>query len=113
MVDMLTLRRGLLAVNFEKRLDRYAHRIALVCDSETTPLAESVEGWPEDDWPPSPALQQLQMEDRPRQSPHPHPLPKGEGEDHAVALLVGMAGHSHWSLGVEPASESESSCLQF
>lgn len=50
-------------------------------------LLESIEGTPDDDWPPSPALQELHLEERP--------------DGRRLALLVGMAGTSHWSLSVE------------
>jgi hypothetical protein len=47
-----------------------------------------LEGLPSDDWPPSPAFQQLLVEPR--------------GPARHVALLVGMSGTSHWSASVEP-----------
>ncbi len=50
-------------------------------------MLASEEGSDQDEWPPSPPLQQLHVEDR-----------AGGGR---VALLVGMAGQSHWSLSVE------------
>jgi len=52
-----------------------------------TVVFESIEGTPEEDWPPSPPLQELHLEARP------------DGKQ--LALLVGMAGTSHWSLSVE------------
>ena len=51
------------------------------------PLLESVEGTPSDDWPASPPLQSLQRRRSCRTA--------------AAALLVGMAGRSHWSASVE------------
>ena len=51
------------------------------------PVLESVEGAADDDWPASPPLQSLHREDRP--------------DGKRLALLVGMAGRSHWSLSVE------------
>jgi hypothetical protein len=56
-------------------------------DSQFVPLLESVEGTPDDRWPPSPPLQSLHCEDR--------------ADGKRVALLVGMAGRSHWSLSLE------------
>jgi hypothetical protein len=67
--------------------ERCAHVISLRTGGSSWPLLESVEGTPDDAWPPSPALQ----------SPHVESLPDGRH----VALLVGMAGRSHWSLAAE------------
>ena len=50
-------------------------------------ILESVEGTPNQNWPPSPPLQELHLESRP------------DGKQ--LALLVGMAGNSHWSMSVE------------
>jgi hypothetical protein len=74
-------------VTFERRGDRYGHRIELIEADKVTPLLESIEGTPEEDWPASPALKELHLEDRPG------------GKQ--LALLVGMAGRSHWSMSVE------------
>lgn len=64
-------------------------------DRSTTRLArcllESLEGQSGDIWPGSPPLQQLLIESR--------------AEAGHVALLVGMAGRSHWSLSVEPLAD--------
>jgi hypothetical protein len=76
-----------LRVTFFWRVDRYAHRIERVESGSSVPLLESIEGTELDRWPPSPPLQQLSLEK----------LPDGR----AVALLVGMAGASHWSLTAE------------
>ncbi|MFM7073965.1 MAG: hypothetical protein ACKO38_19435 [Planctomycetota bacterium] len=54
-------------------------------------LLESCEGQSGDIWPASPPLQQLLVESR--------------AEAGQVALLVGMAGRSHWSLSVEPLAD--------
>jgi hypothetical protein len=54
---------------------------------EVSARLESLEGQPDDPWPASPALQSLHVEQR--------------GGGIVVALLVGMAGSSHWSLSVE------------
>jgi hypothetical protein len=83
-----------LRVEFFKSGDRYAHRLsAVVADDggrETVvPLAESVEGDNDDPWPPSPPLQSLSIEEL--------------ADGRTAALLVGMAGRSHWSASVEVA----------
>lgn len=78
-----------LRTTFVWRDDRYAHVVALVAPDGAHTLFESVEGGPDDPWPPSPALQHLSMQ--------------GQG-DQRVALLVGMAGKSHWSMSVEVAA---------
>jgi hypothetical protein len=68
--------------------DRYAHGVWLVDGGNETALLDSLEGDDYTDWPPSPPLQQLTVEDR--------------TDGSHVLLLVGMAGTSHWSLSVEP-----------
>ncbi len=77
-----------LKVRFFQLGDRYAHGVWLVDGGNETALLDSLEGDDYTDWPPSPPLQQLTVEDRPDGS--------------RVLLLVGMAGTSHWSLSVEP-----------
>jgi hypothetical protein len=81
------LRVGDLGVRFRFQKDRYAHEILLANGDKWTTVLASVEGSSADDWPASPPLQSLHVESRP-----------GNGQ---VALLVGMAGHSHWSMSVE------------
>jgi len=76
------------------RYDRYAHRIVTVSGVEERLLVESVDGCDEDNWPPSPPLQQLSVAE----------LQSGR----QVALLVGMAGKSHWSVSIEPQPEQSS-----
>ncbi len=76
-----------LRVTFVWHRDRFAHTIALIDDGRITPLLASQEGVDQDAWPPSPPLRNLTIEPR--------------GDSHQVALLVGMAGTSHWSLSVE------------
>ena len=78
---------GALRVRFVRCGDRWGHIVELVVEGGIVPLAESVEGGPEEDWPASPPLADLHIEDRP---------PGGQ-----VALLVGKAGSSHWSASVE------------
>jgi hypothetical protein len=77
-----------LQVRFFRLGDRYAHCILFVEREQETVILESVEGGDDDQWPPSPPLQQLTAEDRP--------------DGRRVALLVGMAGRTHWSVSVEP-----------
>ncbi|MDA1053937.1 MAG: hypothetical protein O3C40_26095 [Planctomycetota bacterium] len=80
-----------LQVQFIWRQDRHVHTISLMIDGRSVPVFESVEGSNVDVWPPSPPLQQLSVEElRPETQ---------------VALLVGMAGKSHWSMSVEPADD--------
>jgi hypothetical protein len=76
-----------LQVAFFRHHDRYAHRVALLTAAGPVVLLESLEGTDADRWPTSPPLQELHVEDRPRGG--------------KVALLVGMAGASHWSLSCE------------
>ena len=80
-----------LRIDFFKLGDRFGHRLSVVLRDEyggetPIPLAESVEGPPDDPWPPSPPLQSLSMEKLP--------------DDQTAALLVGMAGRSHWSASI-------------
>jgi hypothetical protein len=85
--DALAIEGTGLRVVFRRLRDRFAHRVELVEGSHSTPILESLEGEPDDPWPPSPPLQELHFEDR----------PAGQ----RLALLVGRAGASHWSLSVE------------
>ena len=78
---------GALRVRFVRRGDRWGHVVELLVEGGVVPLAESVEGGPEENWPASPPLTDLHIENRP---------PGGQ-----VALLVGKAGSSHWSASVE------------
>jgi hypothetical protein len=85
-----------LRVAFYWQGDRYAHVVATVeqAGSErevVAALLSSKEGNDANPWPPSPPLQSLSIEQRPTG---------------AVALLVGMAGSSHWSMSVEARVES-------
>lgn len=76
--------RGLRVV-FERRGDRFAHRVELCVGGRSQLLLRSIEGDDSELWPPSPPLQQLSVEER---------------ADGDVALLVGMAGKSHWSASI-------------
>ncbi len=81
-----TITVGTFAVEFERSGDRFGHRVWFVGSDEPRLLLESIEtDRPVDPaWPPSPPLQELHWETR------------ASGDK--VALLVGMAGKSHWSL---------------
>jgi hypothetical protein len=81
-----------LRVDFDRAVDRWKHRVSLVLPERcgvVSPvlLLESVEGNSEEDWPASPPLQFVSIESRPTKPP--------------VALLMGMAGTSHWSASIE------------
>jgi hypothetical protein len=76
---------GRLRVVFDQLSDRIGHRIEVFLNNEFVSVLESAEGSGDDDWPKSPALQTVHVEARPAGS---------------VALLVGMAGKSHWSASV-------------
>lgn len=80
-----------LRVTFVRHGDRIAHTVAAVDGDRFIPLLASDEGTDQDDWPHSPPFQELSVEHR----------DGGNG----VALLVGMAGTSHWSLSVETNAE--------
>ncbi|MCR9119638.1 MAG: hypothetical protein NXI22_22120 [bacterium] len=74
-----------LAVVFEQQSDRWSHQVLCLRDDESKPALVSLVGSPDQNWPPSPAVQQFSSEDR---------------ESGRVALLVGMAGKSFWSMSV-------------
>ena len=79
---------SVLRVEFVWRDDRFLHRISAIAQGGAAlPLLESIEGTPADDWPGSPPLQSLSIEEL--------------GPGRRAALLVGMAGHSHWSASLE------------
>jgi hypothetical protein len=69
--------------------DRIAHSVEIQ-QNGSSQIWESVEGNDQQDWPPSPPFQNLSIQ-RIRESD--------------VALLVGMAGKSHWSLSVDIDAE--------
>jgi len=69
--------------------DRFGHVIALAEGDARIELLRSVEGDHTHSWPPSPPLQEVHLEQR--------------GDGASIALAVGKAGSSHWSLSVEPA----------
>lgn len=79
-------------LNFTRRGDRLSHAILHQDgDGNTHAILQSVEGTSAEDWPASSALQNLSVEE----------LTPGQ----PVALLVGMAGKSHWSASVERLHE--------
>lgn len=80
-----------LRVVFTFEHDRWRHRIDQVDGEQVTTVWQSVEGTAQDDWPASPALQDLSRET----------LPDGR----QVIFLVGKAGSSHWSASIEAVSE--------
>lgn len=84
MPESLVTSDGRLRLEFVQTADRVSHRLF----AGDTLVLESQEGTSADAWPASPPLQSLLIE------------PRGEGS--AVALLVGMAGKSHWSASIEP-----------
>jgi len=75
-----------LIVQFVREGDRYSHSVLLETGGQCHELLRSLEGDPQEDWPASPPLQQLSDEH--------------QDEGH-VALAVGMAGKSHWSLSAQ------------
>lgn len=83
-----------LRVRFNRTADRVAHVVEFIVEGRSVPLLESIEGDSSQNWPVSPPLQQAHFEPR-----------AGLGD---VALLVGMAGRSHWSLSVEPEPQAAS-----
>jgi hypothetical protein len=87
--EPIRLTAGPLVLTFEWHNDRFAHRVTLATDAqsdEAAPLLASMEGSQDDVWPDSPPLQECHVESRP--------------DGRQVALLVGRAGRSHWSLSV-------------
>lgn len=82
-----------LQVVFDRRGDRWGHRIELLRDGELLVAVESIEGAAADAWPPSPAFQTLDVQSI-----------AGRGQ---TALLVGKAGTSHWSAAIEADSVTE------
>ena len=76
-----------LRASMEWRNDRFVHVIDWFAGEQAFRLLESVEGSDEEPWPPSPALQQLSVEQR--------------TQSRQVGLMVGMAGNSHWSMSIE------------
>ncbi len=99
-----TLRAGRWLLELTWQTDRYRQRLwrlppgaQQIAPHPSSPLGQvlvnSVEGSAEQPWPPSPPLQQAHCESRPG------------GQQ--VALLVGLAGRSHWSLAITLDPQSD------
>src|SRR4051812_28836034 len=87
-----------LRVEFTWLGGRFGHVVSWIGrDGVPQPLLESIEAPGAEAWPASPPLQSLTI----------HTLPSGN----PAALLVGMAGRSHWSASVEGTAEHAT--LQF
>jgi hypothetical protein len=78
---------GGLRVRFRFAGDRYGHEIWLADGSSWVHALSSVEGNAQQIWPDSPPLQSLHLE--------------SGCDGQPIALLVGMAGQSHWSASIE------------
>ncbi|MGD9645388.1 MAG: hypothetical protein AB7U73_06725 [Pirellulales bacterium] len=97
MVDLCVLTAGRLRLRFLRRGDRIAHVIELDRDGKLIELLASREGSPDERWPASPPVQELELAQSPRVSP---------AENRAqIAWLIGRAGASHWSASVEAQAE--------
>lgn len=89
-----SLAAGRWRIDFARGGDRLAHAISWCpLDGEPLLFVSSREGAGDENWPSSPPLQELHVERR--------------SDDLTVALLVGMAGSSHWSLVVEAHARAE------
>ena len=94
----LFLQSGLLRLLFVKQGDRFAHRVEICRDPKEAahvPIWESSDEPTSAirspvDWPASPPLQEVHLERR--------------GDGRQIALAVGRAGKSHWSVSIEPFS---------
>jgi len=96
MLDEQVIQCGELRVDFRRCDDRYGHIIERLVHDAWRAVYESREGNSADQWPPSPVLQSLHIE---------------QGSKGSVAFLLGMAGTSHWSASVEPVPNRDA--LQF
>jgi len=84
----MTLSAAGLRLQFARSGDRFVHQVLwLDTAGNEHLLLTTAEGDDTNPWPPSPPLQDLHLESR--------------GAGATVALAVGMAGRSHWSLSVE------------
>lgn len=77
--------------------DRLRHIVEVLVGEKIYTLFESVEGDSTDEWPPSPPLQDGDITSR--------------DDWTRIALLVGMAGASHWSMSVELAPAGDELCF--
>ncbi len=84
-------------VRFAMANDRYAHEVWLADGATWVKVLSSLEGSPNEPWPESPALQSLHME--------------GDRQGQPTALLVGMAGKSHYSLSA--SLDAAAKCIRF
>ena len=82
-----------LRVEFTRVLDRIGHRVLVAVGDGWREVLNSIEGTSEQDWPASPPLKDLHFE------------PRDGGVQ--LALLVGMAGKSHWSASLELNPQAE------
>ena len=83
---------------FTRHADRWHHRVEIRADSKWPVVLRSVEGVPEEDFPPSPAIQQL----------HPHV----DANTGLAVLGVGMSGGNHWSLVCKTSSSQQDGAHQ-
>lgn len=81
------------ALEFFWQQDRFAQRVVRQLDCEREILLRSLEGTPQQIWPYSPPFQSISVETQ---------------NGRQVALLVGMAGKSHWSASVTPITALQS-----
>lgn len=73
-------------VRFTWRGDRFGHTISFVRGNEEIVCVESCEGNSNDDWPPSPPVQEIHQQ---------------QTDGGKILFLTGMAGTAHWSMTVE------------
>lgn len=87
-----------LCCHFHALGDRVGHRIVAIDPAgRSIDLVESIEvDAISDDWPPSPPLQDLSVE---------------EIEGEPTALAVGRAGRSHWSSSIQTVSDGEAALV--
>ena len=81
-----------LRISFPQYDDRLAHTIGVLDGQRLIPVFASHEGTADEQWPASPVFQEIQV--------------NGQAGISQVALLVGMAGSSHWSASVEVSTTS-------
>ena len=82
---------------FDRRGDRWGHRIEVRREDQWVAAFSSIEGTAADDWPPSPAFQHIHLQTFLLNGP--------------TALLVGKAGASHWSAAIEADREAGVLCF--
>ena len=90
MNEPILLTGGGLQIRFQLVGDRIAHTIAAIDGDRIVPLAASHEGTPDEEWPPSPAIQEINQ------------LP-GENQ---IAMLMGQTTQGYWSVTVELDAEA-------